>query len=106
MTDWIKETDSPFLSSKELGPGIQQFKITDVKDIEFPLNSGIERHALYFQDAKPLLLNKTNMKILIEKSGKNDFTPAKLIGKTVSLMRQKVVYQNELVDGLRVVDLA
>lgn len=101
--DWVRETESQYLSAKDLSTGIVEKKIVNVIDEEIPVESGTIRHVLVFVDGeKKLILNKTNMSILIEAIGKDDFDPAKLVGKTVSLMKQKVSYQGDLVDGIRI----
>ena len=100
---WIEETESQFLSAKDLGNGIEERKVEKVEDIEFPVDSGTVRHVLRFSKGKSMLLNKTNMKILIDAIGKDGFTPEKLIGKTVYLLKQKVNFQGELVDGVRII---
>lgn len=102
--DWIKETESQFLSAKDLGTGLEERIVSSVEDIEFPPESGTIRHILKFGDnEKGLLLNKTNMRILIDAIGRAEFAPEKLEGKKVFLMKQKVSFQGELVDGVRIV---
>ena len=100
---WVEETESKYLSSKDLGNGIEERTVKDVYDVEFPEGSGTLRHVLEFREGKPLLLNKTNMKILIEAIGRDGFSPSKLEGRKVFLMKQKVSFQGELVDGVRIV---
>jgi hypothetical protein len=100
---WIDETESQFLSAKDLGNGIEERKVANVEDIEFPIDSGNIRHVLRFEKGKSMLLNKTNMKLLIDAVGKEGFAPEKLIGKTLFLMKQKVSFQGDLVDGVRII---
>ena len=102
--DWIKETESQFLSAKDLGSGLDERVVSSVEDIEFPPESGTIRHVLKFgDDEKSMVLNKTNMRILIDALGRDEFPPEKLKGKKVFLMKQKVSFQGELVDGVRIV---
>ena len=102
--DWIKETESQFLSAKDLGSGLDERVVSSVEDIEFPPESGTIRHVLKFgNNEKSMLLNKTNMRILIDALGRSEFTPEKLKGKKIFLMKQKVSFQGELVDGVRIV---
>lgn len=100
---WIEETEGQYLSAKDLGNGIESKKVKAVEDIEYPAESGTIRHVLRFDAGKSLMLNKTNMRILIDSVGKDGFDPNKLVGKTVFLMKQKVAFQGELVDGIRIV---
>ena len=102
--DWIKETESQFLSAKDLGSGLDERVVSSVEDIEFPPESGTIRHVRKFGDnQKSMLLNKTNMRILIDALGRDEFAPEKLKGKKIFLMKQKVSFQGELVDGVRIV---
>ena len=94
-----KYTESEFLSSKDLSAGITKTKITGFRKEEF---KDEERYVLD-TEMKPLLLNKTNAKMLKEISETKNIT--ELTGRTVSLMKQKVPFQGDLVDAVRVVDL-
>ena len=103
MSDWVSETESEFLSAKNLGNGIEEFEIAKAEDIEFPADSGTFRHVLRFTNGKTLMLNKTNLRVLIDFIGKDKFSVDGLKGMKVSLMKQKVSFQGELVDGIRIV---
>ena len=94
-----KYTESEFMSSKDLGTGITKTKITGFRKEEF---KDEERYVLD-TELKPLLLNKTNAKMLKEISETKNIT--ELAGRTVSLTKQKVNFQGDLVDAVRVVDL-
>ena len=93
-------SESEFLSSKDLSTGIIKAIITGFSKTEFKEE---DRFVLSMKDMKPLLLNKTNSKMLREigETKKID----ELIGRTVSLMKQKVNFQGDLVDAVRIVDL-
>ena len=102
---WKEELDeygsSQYLSSKDLPAGITKAKITtgitktDFKDED--------RLVLNVEGIKPLLLNKTNAKMLREIAETKNID--ELAGRTVSLMKQKVSFQGDLVDAVRVIDL-
>ena len=94
-----KYTASEFMSSKDLGAGIIKTKITGFRKENY---KDEERYVLD-TELKPLLLNKTNAKMLKEISETKNI--AELTGRTVSLMKQKVPFQGDLVDAVRVVDL-
>ena len=94
-----KYTESEFLSSKDLGNGVTKTKITGFRKENY---KDEERYVLD-TELKPLLLNKTNAKMLKEISETKNI--AELTGRTVSLMKQKVPFQGDLVDAVRVVDL-
>ena len=93
-------SESEFLSSKDLTTGIIKAVVTGFSKTEFKEE---DRFVLSFKDMKPLLLNKTNSKMLREigETKKID----ELVGRTVSLMKQKVNFQGDLVDAVRIVDL-
>ena len=94
-----KYTESEFMSSKDLGTGITKTKITGFRKEEY---KDEERYVLD-TELKPLLLNKTNAKMLKEISDTKNIT--ELTGRTVSLMKQKVNFQGDMVDAVRIVDL-
>lgn len=93
-------SESEFLSSRDLTTGIIKAVVTGFSKTEF---KDEDRFVLSMKDMKPLLLNKTNSKMLKEigETKKID----ELIGRTVSLMKQKVNFQGDLVDAVRIVDL-
>ena len=88
------------MSSKDLATGIVKTAITGFSKTEF---KDEDRFVLSMKDLKPLLLNKTNAKMLkdIADTKKID----ELVGRMVSLMKQKVNFQGDLVDAVRIVDL-
>ena len=94
-----KYTESEFMSSKDLGAGIIKTKITGFRKENY---KDEERYVLD-TEMKPLLLNKTNARLLKEIAETKNIT--ELTGRTVSLMKQKVPFQGDLVDAVRVVDL-
>jgi hypothetical protein len=57
-----------------------------------------EKHVLYFEDQKPLVLNRTNWDTLEEAFGDSDDWP----GNKVKLRSARTQYQGKSVDGLRV----
>jgi hypothetical protein len=57
-----------------------------------------EKHVLYFEDQKPLVLNRTNWDALEEAFGDSDDWP----GNKVKLRSARTQYQGKSVDGLRV----
>lgn len=93
-------TESEFLSSKDLVNGITKTKIKGFTKTEFKEE---ERYVLSLEGLKPLLLNKTNARVLLELSEQKNIE--ELAGHTVSLMKQKVVFQGDMVDAVRVIDL-
>ncbi len=103
MSDWVSETESEFLSSKNLGNGIEEFAIVEAMDIEFPADSGTFRHVLKLDNGKTFMLNKTNLRVLVDFIGKDKFSVEGLKGMKIYLMKQKVSFQGELVDGIRIV---
>jgi hypothetical protein len=57
-----------------------------------------EKHVLYFEDQKPLVLNRTNWETLEEAFGDSDDWP----GNKVKLRSARTQFQGKTVDGLRV----
>ena len=101
---WKEELDeygsSQFLSSKDLATGITKVEIGSFSKTEF---KDEDRFVLGLKGMKPLLLNKTNAKMLREIAETKNI--AELVGRTLSLMKQKVSYQGDFVDAVRIVDL-
>jgi hypothetical protein len=95
-----KYSESEFLSSKDLATGIIKAAITGFSPYVFKEET---RYVLTMKDMKPLLLNKTNSKMLREIGQAKNID--ELVGRTVSLMKQKVDFQGELVDAVRIIDL-
>ena len=93
-------TKSEFLSSKDLVTGIIKTAITGFSKTDFKEET---RYVLSLKDMKPLLLNKTNSKMLREIGLAKNID--ELVGRTVSLMKQKVDFQGELVDAVRIIDI-
>lgn len=107
MTNWTEEIEGKFLSSSDLGPGIVKKVIARTDDIEYPAESGIVRHLIEFTEGKPLLLNKTNLRILINLAGgAKEFDRNELIGKELSLHKELVLFQGQQVPAIRIVDLS
>jgi hypothetical protein len=57
-----------------------------------------EKHVLYFEDQKPLVVNKTNFEAIEEAFGDSD----EWSGHKIKIYCVKTTYQGKSVDGLRV----
>ena len=96
-----KETESIYLSAKDLGTGVARMEIADEPRKESFANG--DKWVLPLANGKSLVLNKTNMKTLLDliDTKRIEF----LAGHKVSLIKQQVMMQGSPVDGVRIIDL-
>ena len=87
---WEKITNENYLNAESIGPVGAETVVT-IKDIEFAdvfnmKTSSVEKKVcLFFEERKPLVLNKTNSKKLRELFDPEVETPRKCIGQRVTL---------------------
>ena len=96
-----KETESSYLSAKDLGTGVARMEIADEPRKESFANG--DKWVLPLTNGKSLVLNKTNMKALLDliDTKRIEF----LAGHKISLIKQQVMMQGSPVDGVRIIDL-
>ena len=87
---WEKIIDPNFINAELIGP-VGAERIVTIKDIDYAeafnqkTNSKEQRQSLFFEECKPLILNKTNSKKLKEIFDPEGTDPRKCVGKQVTL---------------------
>ena len=104
---WIdeaeKETESKYLSAKDLPAGIvKKYIMSNQPEIEEFADGSVKRK-LVLKDAKPMILNKTNLKELVFLAREKHIDD--LNSRVLSLMKQKVLFNGSYIDAVRIVDL-
>ena len=92
---------SKYLKASDLPEeGSQPAKIEKIQ-IEEVGQQKQKKPVVHFEDLdKPLILNKTNAKVISSLTGSGDFDD--WIGKTINLYRAEVEFQGDMVEAIRV----
>lgn len=92
VSDWIKVVDPRYLSGELIGTVGSEMVVT-IKDIDLSecfdsrTNETTEKMTLFFEETKPLVLNKTNAKALARLFD----SPADSVGRKVLLKVEQIV---------------
>lgn len=87
---WEKIIDPNFINAELIGP-VGTERVVTIKDIDFAeafnqkTNGKEMKQSLFFQECKPMVLNKTNAKKLKEIFDPEGSDPRKCVGKQVTL---------------------
>lgn len=87
---WEKIIDPNFINAELIGP-VGAERVVTIKDIDFAeaynqkTNGKEQKQSLFFEECKPLILNKTNSKKLKELFDPYGTDPRKCIGQQVTL---------------------
>lgn len=107
LDSWLKIIDPNFLSSENLGSAGTEIVVT-IKDIDLAecydeqTKQKVKKQSVFFEETKPLVLNKTNAKTLKKLFSPNDDNPANAIGKKVTLKVESVKAFGKMVDAIRI----
>ena len=107
LDSWLKIIDPNFLSSENLGSVGTEMVVT-IKDIDFAecydeaTKQKVKKQSVFFEETKPLILNKVNSKTLKKLFSPNDDNPANAIGKKVTLKVESVKAFGKMVDAIRI----
>lgn len=107
-THWKKMTDTNYLGSWDIEEGTKLvLKIKEVKEEMLkPSPQAPEEKCIvaYFENKKPMILNKTNCKAIQKRTGSGFIED--WIGKEITIAVQKIKAFGDMVDALRVESFA
>ena len=107
IESWEKIIDPNFINAELIGE-VGAEKIVTIKDIDFlecfdsRSNSKISKQAVAFEECKPMILNKTNAKMLKKLFSPNDDDPKLCIGHKVVLYVVSVKVGGKQTTGIRI----
>ena len=107
IESWEKIIDPNFINAELIGE-VGAEKIVTIKDIDFMecfdsrSNSKISKQAVAFEECKPMILNKTNAKMLKKLFSPNDDDPKLCIGHKVVLYVVSVKVGGKQTTGIRI----
>lgn len=90
IDSWEKIIDPNFINAELIGP-VGAERVVTIKDIDFAeafnqkTNGKEQKQSLFFEECKPLILNKTNSKKLKELFDPEGTDPRKCVGQQVTL---------------------
>ena len=93
IDSWIKIVDPNFINAELIGTEGAE-KIVTIKDIDFAecydegSKQKLQKQSVFFEEGKPLVLNKTNAKTLKKLFSPNSDNPADAVGHKVLLLRR------------------
>ncbi len=104
---WEKVLDPNFINAELIGePGAE--RVVTIKDIDFEeafdqkTNSKIKKQSIFFEECKPMILNKTNTKTLIKLFGGNGSQPKDCVGKKIILYVVRLSVAGRETTGIRI----
>lgn len=107
IESWEKIIDPNFINAELIGE-VGAEKVVTIKDIDFMecfdsrSNSKISKQAVAFEECKPMILNKTNAKMLKKLFSPNDDDPKLCIGHKVVLYVISVKVGGKQTTGIRI----
>lgn len=107
LDSWEKIIDPNFINSELIGT-VGAEKVVTIKDIDFAecydeqSKSKMQKQTVFFEECKPLVLNKTNAKALKRLFSPNDDNPANAIGHKVILKVESVKAFGKVTDAIRI----
>lgn len=107
LNSWEKVIDNNFISAEMLGTNGAE-KVVTIKDIDFAecydeqKKSKVQKQTVFFEECKPLVLNKTNAKTLKRLFSPNSDNPADCVGHKVLLKVENIKAFGQKVDAIRI----
>ena len=104
---WEKIIDPNFINAELIGP-VGAERVVTIKDIDYAeafnqkTNSKEQRQSLFFNECKPMILNKTNAKTLKKLFSPNEDDPKKCIGQKIVLYVVSVKVGGQQTTGIRI----
>ena len=104
---WEKVLDPNFINAELIGD-VGAERIVTIKDIDFKeafdqkSNSKSMKQSLFFEECKPMILNKTNTKTLIRLFGTDGANPQACVGKKIVLYVAAVKVAGKATTGIRI----
>lgn len=107
LESWEKVIDNNFISSEMIGTEGAE-KVVTITDIDFAecydeqSKQKVKKQAVFFQECKPLILNKTNAKTLKRLFSPNSDDPRDCVGHRIVLKVEKVKAFGKTTDAIRI----
>ena len=107
IESWEKIIDPNFLSAEIIGEAGAE-KVVTIKDIDFAecydekTKQKVQKQSVFFEETKPLVLNKTNSKKLKKLFSPNSDDPREAIGHKVVLKVERIKAFGKEVDAIRI----
>lgn len=107
LNSWEKIIDPNFISAELIGTEGAE-KVVTIKDIDFAecydeqTKHKVSKQTVFFEECKPMVLNKTNAKALKKLFSPNSDNPADAIGHKVILKVEKIKAFGKVVEAIRV----
>lgn len=107
LDSWEKVIDNNFISSEMIGTEGAE-KVVTIKDIDMAecydeqTKQKVKKRTVFFEECKPLVLNKTNAKTLKRLFSPNSDNPADCVGHKITLKVEKVKAFGKMTDAIRI----
>jgi hypothetical protein len=107
IESWEKIIDPNFISAELIGEAGAE-KVVTIKDIDFAecydekTKQKVQKQSVFFEETKPLVLNKTNSKKLKKLFSPNSDDPREAIGHKVVLKVERIKAFGKEVDAIRI----
>lgn len=107
INSWEKVIDPNFISSELIGT-VGAEKVVTITNIDFAecydeqTKKKVQKQTVFFQECKPLVLNKTNAKALKKLFSPNSDNPADCVGHQVRLVVEKIKAFGKETDAIRI----
>jgi hypothetical protein len=107
IESWEKIIDPNFISAELIGEAGAE-KVVTIKDIDFAecydekTKQKVQKQSVFFEETKPLVLNKTNSKKLKKLFSPNSDNPRDAIGHKVVLKVERIKAFGKEVDAIRI----
>ena len=107
LPSWEKIIDPNFLNAELIGD-VGAERVVTIKDIDMAecydeaTKAKIQKQTVFFEECKPMVLNKTNAKTLKRLFSPNSDNPADAFGHRVILKVEKVKAFGKITTGIRI----
>lgn len=107
LPSWEKIIDPNFINSELIGTTGAE-KVVTIKDIDFAecydeqSKKKVQKQTVFFEECKPLVLNKTNAKALKKLFSPNSDNPSDCIGHKVILKVESIKAFGKMQDAIRI----
>lgn len=107
LPSWEKIIDPNFINSELIGTTGAE-KVVTIKDIDYAecyddqTKKKVQKQTVFFEECKPLVLNKTNAKALKKLFSPNSDNPSDCIGHKVVLKVESIKAFGKIQDAIRI----
>ena len=107
LPSWEKIIDPNFINAELIG-GVGAERVVTIKDIDLAecydeaTKAKIQKQTIFFEECKPMVLNKTNAKTLKRLFSPNSDTPSDAFGHRVILKVEEVKAFGKKTTGIRI----